>query len=64
MSATTKLDRNEIAFRISKAAELADTFVCATNTNRCEEADLTSGLEILVEYLKRLSHDVETRGAV
>ena len=62
MIATTKLTRDEIAFRISKAAELADTFVCATSTNRCEEADLTSGLEILVEYLQRLSTDVQTQG--
>ena len=58
----TKLTRDEIAFRISRAAELADAFVCATTTNRCEEADLTSGLEILVEYLQRLSSDVQTRG--
>ena len=62
MSATTKLDRDEIAFRVSRAAHLADAFVCAVNTNRCEEADLTSGLEILVEYLQRLSADVQTQG--
>ena len=59
-----KLDRDENVLRISRAAELADAFVCATSTTRCEEADLSSGLEILVEYLKRLSHDVETRGVV
>ena len=57
-----KLDRDELALRISRAAGLADAFVCATNRKRCEGADLTSGLEILVEYLHRLSADLQTRG--
>ena len=57
-----KLTCDEVAFRIGRAAELADTFVCASDTNRCEPAHFTSGLEILVEYLKQLSSDVQTRG--
>lgn len=50
---------SDLNLRLLYARDLADTIICAQDTNRCEPAKIDGALEILRDVLDKLALDVE-----